>query len=201
MSRLKNSFIASIGLLALIGVLALLTPRTGQSQTDTVGPSKPVLVINSPSEPVPVTGMVNVGNLGNSPLPVRDVDNGQQPFHENTGILLFSLNSGTTTTIFTVPEGKRFILETVSAHVELDPVDTPHRVVVLTQLGNKPVFHEILVSRQGLDLNGQSVFVGTHYMRAYADPGTEVKFQFSRSNTTKSASAEVTISGYFVDLP
>jgi hypothetical protein len=200
MSSLKNSFIASISLLALIGMIALMTPRTGQSQTEAVGPPKPVLVINSPSEPVPVTGMVNVGNLGNSPLPVRDVDNGRQPFQETTTISLVG-DSGHSTTIFTVPAGKRFIIETVSAHAELAPVDTPHRIEVITQLGNKTVFHRILVSRQGMDLNGQNVFVGTHYIRAYADPGTDVEFEFSHSNAANNASASITISGYFIDLP
>jgi hypothetical protein len=201
MYRIKNSFSAFIGLLALIGMFALLTPRTGQSQTDTVGPAKPVLVINALSEPVPVTGTVNVGNLGNGPLPVRDVDNGLQPFHESVGLFLAGGNSGNSETLLTVPAGKRFILETVSARAELAAVDTPNRVEIITQLGGKPVLHEILLSRQGLNLNGQPVFVGTHSIRAYSDPGTEVKFQFSRSDTTNNASADVTISGYFVDLP
>jgi hypothetical protein len=57
------------------------------------------------------------------------------------------------------------------------------------------------VARQGTDLNGNAVFTGTHAVKWYADPGTEVTFQFSRGNTTDSATAEVSISGYFVDVP
>ena len=200
MFNLKRSVIACLGLLALIGAIALLTPRTGQSQTDTVGPPKPVLVINSPSEPVPVTGMVTVGNLGANPLPVRDVDNGRQPFHE-TGNNFLSGDSGHAITFFTVPAGKRLIIETVSARAELAPLDAPNRVELITQLGNKPVFHRILVSKQGVDLNGQNVFVGTHFIRAYADPGTDVQLEFAHSNASDDALASMTISGYFIDLP
>lgn len=183
MSRLKNSLIAFAGLLALIGAVSLLTPQTGHGQTEVVGPTKPVLVVNSPSEPVPVTGTVSVSNLGGSPLPVRDVDNGQQPFHRTVPVF-YPSGSGGVTTVFTVPAGKRLIIETVSARAELAPIDTPNIVEVLTTLGsNNTAFHEILVSKQGLNLNGLSVFVGTHDMRAYADPGTDVQFQFQRSDS------------------
>jgi len=200
MFSLKRSIIACVGLLALIGAIALLTPRTGQSQTETVGPPKPVLVLNSPTEPVPVTGSINVGNLGANPLPVRDVDNGRQPFHETKSLFL-SGSTGQAITIFTVPAGKRFIVETVSARTELAPLDAVNRVELITELGNKPVFHGILVSKQGLDLNGQNVFVGTHSIRAYADPGTDVQLEFSHSNVSDDAVATMTISGYFIDLP
>ena len=138
MSRLKNSFIASIGLLALIGVIALLTPRTGQSQTDTVGPPKPVLVINSPSEPVPVTGTVNVGSLGAQPairprrgqsrtaaVPIRQPLVLDLPSGGNSGTLLRHFLS--------FPPESGLVLEHASVHAVLPRVDAfAWRAVVLT---------------------------------------------------------------------
>ena len=68
MNRIKNALIAFGGLSLLIGAIALVTPRPTQGQQggDPVGPTKPVQVVNTPSEPVPVTGTINVGNFGSS---------------------------------------------------------------------------------------------------------------------------------------
>lgn len=191
--KLRNSLIAFVGFLALIGSISLVTPTAGRGQGPNGPPTQDVNVVNTPS--------VNVANTVVNPVPVRNVDNGRQPFHEKTHITLTALNSGESTPIFVVPTGKRFVTESVSVYVNVAPVVLPNRVEVHTQLGNNLVVHEIAVARQGSDLNGNAVFTGTHAVTWYADPGTEVIFQFSRGNTTDSATAEVTISGYFVDVP
>ena len=202
MNRIKNALIAFGSLSLLIGAIALVTPRPTQGQAgDPVGPTKPVNVVNTSSEPVPVTGTINVGNFGSSPLPVRDVDNGRQPFHVTDTILIAIGEDNDSKTVFTVPAGKRLIIETITARAVLEGVDTPNIIDVLTTVGNKLAFHELLVTKQGQTLTGGSAFVGTHYVRAYADPGTDVVFRFSRSDITKDGAAAVTISGYFVDVP
>jgi hypothetical protein len=61
-------------------------------------------------------------------------------------------------------------------------------------------FHEIQVTRQGSDLNGNHIFAGTHAVRAYADPGTEVQVQFGRSDITNNASAVITLIGHLVNV-
>jgi hypothetical protein len=84
----------------------------------------------------------------------------------------------------------------------LAPGDTPDRAELITKLkSGLGTFHEIAVARQGNDLDGRDVYTGTHTLRAYADSGTEVRVQFSRSNIANSASAIITISGYLVDVP
>ena len=61
MYKLKDSLLAFGGQSLLIGVIALVTPHTmlGQGQDgDTVSRTRPVKVVNTPAEPVPVTGAV-----------------------------------------------------------------------------------------------------------------------------------------------
>ena len=63
MYKLKNSLLAFGGQSLLIGAIALITPHLtlgqGQGQGgDTVGPTRAVKVVNTPAEPVPVTGAI-----------------------------------------------------------------------------------------------------------------------------------------------
>ena len=44
------------------------------------------------------------------------------------------------------------------------------------------------------------LYVGTHALRAYIDEFNNVRVRFSHSNTDSSASGDVTLSGYYVDL-
>jgi len=183
LSRIKNSLVSFLGLMALIVAASAVIPVNSQGQA-----------IQQPQE-------VTIINSAKNPAPVRDVDNARQPFQLTATNFVPKGDSGNVKTIFTVPDGKRLVIETISARAELALVDTPNRVEVLTKSELSTAFHEILVLKQGLNLNGQDVYVGTHYMRAYAEPGTDVVFQFTRSNVGNDAPATVTITGYFVDLP
>jgi len=183
MSRIKNSLIGFFGLMALIVAVSAVIPVTSRGQANLQAQD------------------VNVINSIKNPVPVSDVNNGQQPFQMTATNFLAKGLSGTAKTIYTVPAGKRLVIETISTRAELASVDTPDRVEVLTNADVGTAFHELLVLKQGVDLSGHGVFVGTHYMRAYSEPGTNVVFQFTRSNTSDSAFATVTITGYFVDVP
>jgi hypothetical protein len=69
MNQIKNSLVAFGGLSLLIGAIALVTPRPTQGQgADTAGPVKPVTVVNTPADPVPVTGSISGSvNILNTP--------------------------------------------------------------------------------------------------------------------------------------
>ena len=95
-----------------------------------------------------------------------------------------------------MPSGKRWIVETVTARADLEPGDTPNRIEITTGF---LIDHSISVSKQGMSLDGKEVYVGTHYIRAYAE--TNVPVLFSRGNTSGGAFAVITISGYLVDVP
>lgn len=65
MIKLKQSAVALASLLALVGLVTLVapSPTQGQKPAEPVGPVKPVQVVNSPSKPMHVTGVVDVGNV------------------------------------------------------------------------------------------------------------------------------------------
>jgi hypothetical protein len=144
--------------------------------------------------------LAEIINTVANPAIVKDVDHGQQVWHHSEGIFLTG-GSGQVNTVFTVPGGKRLVIESVSARVVVTPVDS---VSVLNFLTTVQVFgigfHEIQVLRQGSDLDGNQVFAGTHTVRAYADPGTDVQVQFGRSNIVNNASAVITLVGHLVDV-
>src|SRR6266498_1313751 len=164
MYKFKNSLIAFGGLSLLIGAIALVTPHRTQGQGgDTVGPPKPVKVVNTPAEPVPVTGTttitgdvtlapgtsvatnntptVNVGNIptvqvGNpvdAPVPVRDTENPARQPYQT------SFNPRIAD-FPTVPDGKLFVIEYVSGRILTETplgTDPPCRLLVFG-FGTRP---------------------------------------------------------------
>ena len=117
MFSFKKSLTALVGLLVLVVTLVALEPRVSRGQGNNANAPPPfdVKVINSPSEPVPVTGTVSVSNLGANPLPVRDVDNpARNPFQAQVLCTIQAGTSGKRCTITTVPQGKRLVIELVT---------------------------------------------------------------------------------------
>jgi hypothetical protein len=202
MYKFKKSLFALAGMMALIGAVSLLTPLTGQSQTNTVGPTKPVLVVNSPSEPVPVTGTVNVGNLGDGPLPVRDVDNpARQPvqadaFCDGTGA------TGCFTRIFEVPPGKRLVIEYASMQAGI-PAGQVALFEIQTLAGgaSSSVQHSFPLSAPSVSGFGGGLTAVGQQVRVYADPGISVGVAGRRNIVAGDARFNFTISGYLVDVP
>lgn len=91
MYKFKNSLIAFGGLLLLISAIAFATPHSTQGQREEpVGPTKPVEVVNTPAEPVPVTGTitgsVNVANTPNVNVVNAPTVDARQSGQWNVGI-------------------------------------------------------------------------------------------------------------------
>ena len=109
--------------LALIGVLAIAT--SGPAYTQSGQPNGPnVSVINTPAEPVPM----------------RDVDNpARQPFH----LQMFGDNNS-----FTVPAGKRLVIEFVSGriHTNSDRRDA----ALFTLLGSSQISNVFVPTLSGI---------------------------------------------------
>ena len=111
--------------------------------------------------------------------------------------------SGANVLLFSVPNGKRLIIETLTVRAALPAGEEPDVSELLTNTSSSGagallVIHEMLVVRQGLDLNGRGVFAGTHPIRAYSEPNTFVFFQFGRSGNGD-AEIIVSLSGSLVD--
>ena len=71
---------------------------------------------------------VFVNNPSTSPVPVRDVDNGRQPFTTRAFTFVSPLESSTT--MMTVPAGKRFVIETIGVQADV-PTGQKMRVTLL----------------------------------------------------------------------
>jgi hypothetical protein len=154
----------------------------------------------------PVTALI-VNTIANA-VPVRDVNDGQQPFQVEQLLRVDSGSIGTNEeTVFTVPAGKRLVIECVYVQVTLSPGDAIDLLQFVTevapqagQVGNGRGHHKILASPQGADSVGRPVFAGTHAVRAYGDPGTTVTLQFLRSDTTNFADARFVLVGRLVNV-
>jgi len=201
MTRFKNHLFASIAFALLVLPMMLLNSQPADAQ---ITPSRPadVRVVNGQTNPVPTvmlnTPSVNVGRTED--LPARNRFQGRD-------LLLFprTVPTGQVQTdeltvqfngAFTVPAGKRFVLEHVSAFGSVLPGQFA-RLYIKTTTDNGTVTHHLASSPQG-SLLGNDAFVINQFTRAYADPGTEVRFGIS---STAEASAEVSFTGYYVDVP
>jgi hypothetical protein len=195
MKQLKSSLFAVAVLAAVVASISLVTPMSGKGQGNGSPPERDVNVVNTPS--------VNVINTEANPVLVRDVDSGRQPFQETKGILVLGGADSIQEILFPVPQGKRCIIETVTAQVTLRGTDTLSDLKVSTRLAPAGPFGQYNISllRQGLSNQGNPTYTGTHYLRAYAGPGTSVLFQVSRSDASDVLTGSVTVAGYFVDVP
>ena len=176
--RLRSYFTAAAGIGLIVLSLTLTPARIAVAQMKTV-----------------TTEIVNT--LVN-PVIVKDVDHAQQPWHHSATVFLQGA-SGNVETVFVVPAGKRLVIESVSARVEVTPIDSVSVLNFVTSVQGFGAFQEIQVSRQGSDLNGNAIYVGTHAVRAYADPNTNVQVQFGRSSIANNASAVITLVGHLVN--
>jgi hypothetical protein len=133
----------------------------------------------------------------------------QQPFQQSVGVSISngSFSSGSVTA-FTVPSGKRLILETVEFHTQ---VPSPEQVIVAEVQMNAAggqVFFAIPVSFQGTIpvFNGvtsekKTNYAGLHPASFFADPGTNVEVDFVRSAASEEVTGIFDFAGYVVDVP
>ena len=132
--------------------------------------------------PVPVT-------VANSPLSTTAADN---PARQPVEVQEFLHNPGVTTTFYTVPAGKRLVIEYVN---------------IVSNAPNDPNQYSFIVIHNGVYTNFSLVPDGSPYVAAsqrvmlYAGAGSDVTgfFQYSGSNT--SPNIYCTISGHLVDVP
>jgi hypothetical protein len=156
-----------------------------------------VNVLNTPTVNVATMPPLLIDSSTTNPVLVKDVDNpARQPFtfHE-----VRTYNFGEPQTFsFQVPTGKRLVIEQVS--VLISGGVTNLRVVVSTifPAGQSNSFH--FLGTQVIQPDNAE-FIASSQMRCYADEGTTALIALYRYFTGLSAGAEVTVSGYLIDLP
>ncbi len=180
MYKFKNSLIVFTGLLALMSLIALVTPRTGAGQNNKA-PQDVRLVGTAVTQPVR-----DVDN------PVRQAIQLEQDLAIPDGVFTGS------NTALVVPGGKRLVIEFASGTALL-PAGQKMLAKIQTSLNNHVVPHTLALTSQGNF--GSDVYCVSQQTRIYADPGSTVTFSASRNGNAGDASLSLTISGYLVDVP
>jgi hypothetical protein len=214
-SKLKSTVLA-LSSVALI--CSAISKVYAAAPAVTPGPSTPVQVTNGTSNPVPVTGSlgvsgaVTIANPASLPLPVRNVDvAARQPFSRTLALnaQIGSLVGASTGQHlpYTVPPGKRLIIEDVGAQV-LVPVGQKAQVVLEVQnpapAGTFRTVRPLTIAFQltsALGIPAQDVFVAGEPVRMAVNAGEILRAFFQRSAPTGSGVVEVYVHGYLVDVP
>ena len=131
----------------------------------------------------------------NTPLPVVDV--GGQPV--NVFNTVTSESNQVDNQVFTIPAGKRLRIDYVSARGVVPAGDSVSGIHV-----NLPVVHAFVVTAQGLNVNGRSVFTAAQSLRATLGPfpnATNVVVRMERSmfGPGNGATLLVTLAGQLLD--
>ena len=179
MSKLRSYLITAVGIVFIVSVLSITA--TGVVHSHTRGAAR-----------------VRVVNTVDHPVLVRDVNDARQPFQRVVSIpnpagSLFAAGN------FTVPGGKRLVIEHVSI---LSAVPPGQKVLLImnTQVEGQPADHFLLADFQG-SFGGTDRFFVSQPIRVYADPGTSVVIRTERTSTGGNASYAATVSGFLVDVP
>jgi hypothetical protein len=222
MNRFKNGLLAAA--VALLISQSLVFTSAGKALANQL---QEVLVVNTSANPIPVAlqGTPNVGldpqhstvRVASSlldPLEVRDVSDGVKAVVQAS--VDVSIGDGATTgsgDVYTVPEGKRLVIEQVSAFGSIESGSVPDGNMLFaieTVAGGKSKWHALITSKDGAfsvvvspeEFTTFVRFTASQPMRLYADPGTKISFHVTRSYIYgPRASAGMTISGYLADLP
>jgi hypothetical protein len=164
-----------------------------------------VKVINTPAEAVPVaiqgTPSVTVGNTLADPVPTRQADDPARQAVQRTGLVIISAGDQIEEqTLYTVPAGKRLVIEEASVRAQLF-AGVSQAMVFLRTHGGRLGAHYVPLKSIGV-LNGfGTVLVGTELLRGYADPGTAVDVNITINTVGGDGGRfEVTFTGHLVEL-
>jgi len=183
------SFVGRAGLASVLG-LAMLTgagsvqAHSAPKERDRGRDDKQVVVVNEDDEAIPVRV------VGRDPF---------QPFQRP-----FSLEwpdgQDLVTSTYTVPAGKRLVIEYASLSAYLQAEGQSMFVRILTTAGGASAFHNLAVQKQE-DYGVLKQFSAAHLVRIYADPGSTVQVSAGRVPANSIANGTVTLSGHFENVP
>ncbi len=190
-----------LGMVTSIAVAAFAFSMTNAGQAVAQN-MKPVLVqvINDSSDAVPVTGIVRVANAAGTPLETRDVSDfaARNAFSEQIRVDV----TGFASADFTIPSGKRLVIECVSVSGFDRQEGGDPSITLLAILGEAlpTSYHLTPVRTEASGPNApEDSYAGTQLVRFYAD-ALRVSINFG-VDTTVVGSFIVTVSGFLVDQP
>lgn len=144
---------------------------------------------------------VNVVNSSSAPVPVVNINDAQQPIQKWAGTVQQPNNTATQLTLFTVPQGKRLVIEFVSFQGVVPQGQRISHCRLNTIVGNE-IFNMFPVMTQLPDyVFGEAAFGASQTVKLYADQNTSVRVYFIRSGVSGTATLNASISGYLIDVP
>ena len=215
-SRTLSGALSAV-LATAVFVFGVQIPSQGQS-----GKDRDVRVVNTTSDPVnttivgtpsvfvagnPTVGLhpdfnkVVVANDPSAPAMIRDVDaRHREPFKLSKSVLVTPGNFSTMTDFLTVPNGKRFVLEGVSAHAVLPAGEKMLIAVHATEPLALPVTVFVPLAHQGTFSSGDH-YLGTEAFTLSVASGGGLTATAARDTLASTVFAEITVVGYFEDVP
>jgi hypothetical protein len=166
--------------LALLVALLDATAVYGASLAATVPTSVPVTVTNTAATPVPITAP--------NPIPVTTPDR---------EVFQAELDAVSTNACFTIPAGKRLVVQFASFNV-IVPTGMAGLIFVRTTVGGGHVRYTIPLTR--LTAGGTDYLSGAIPLTAYADANTLLCAEYS-GFAGPFVDLPVAISGYFIGMP
>jgi hypothetical protein len=184
--RLLKQALAILGtVVVMAGVVALVAPKAAQGIVATL-----VQVANTPANPVPTQA---VDNPARQPvgLDVQDSIADGQP----GAFATFGDANGP----YTVPAGKRLVVESISAQFNLPTGQKPTDLLFLTTInGRQAGFTALPIFSSSA--NGTDFFQVAANFTAYVDPGTQLQVLCDRSSTTGAAACFVLVMGHLENI-
>lgn len=193
--RLAPSMLVPV---AIIGSLLFASGRTTVNAAPTP-PVTPVLVTNTTSQPVPTAAQGTTA--------VSDVDGpGRQPFTYYATLTFspgFAAAGALDPQPFTVPAGKRLVIEFASAYAQIPGgqnvifarIDTSQATAEKIYLTME---HSATFLQAGNPVEG---FVSTHPVFTVLEPNTFVSPLAARDSGTGTGFLQIHIAGHYVDIP
>jgi hypothetical protein len=215
MNSFRTNILTATSLLILISLFVMTRSNTGYSDA-----ARDVKVINTASEPVPVTGTttlsapvqsqqsgawnIGINSSASSPLLVRDVDNpARQAFQKSISVTFQDGQSSVDQPITVVPSGKRLVIEQLTFRGDVAS-GRKMRATIRTIVNSNTAFHQLVLAEELFETHAN--FVTDHTMRIYADALTAVTaevlvFADSVPSVGFPPTFIVSISGHFIDMP
>jgi hypothetical protein len=184
-----------------------------------------VTVVNTSTNPVPITVQgtadvnvsntptvklasgttVQVGNTETNPVRVQNTDeSARQPFRAMVNAF-FEDSTIIYQDVVTVPAGKRLVIEYVSGMAAVGIGQKVLFFIGHTRPSEPDLFYYFTATPQGELVNlgaGKEHFTACQLTRIYAEAGENIYFRAKRSSSDSVHNyAQLTISGYFVDVP
>lgn len=104
------------------------------------------------------------------------------------------VNQSETINMYSVPAGKRLVIETISGWMSIAP-GTSVMGYVSTKVGGQTAVTSCVFEPQGTD-GGPPRFAFTHQVRLYAEAGSMVNFTMRRTDRTRTGSKTMSFTGY-----